>query len=238
MQERRHALLLHYDEAIFELRVPKIVTAGPAVMVNCNGPSAMQRYVWDDATLGWTVAPQPADSGFEALIHSHVDAQSALEHALAAASPLDVERLLALLAGSITRTDTWFTAKEIDSCRIGEDEVVHRITVAQDDNASAMDFRFKRLQARSQRSPRTQPPQALAAANRRGVTADARIEWNVENRLFNVRCGDGRPALICYLGEASPQSWRMQSLISPNYCVGQADRIRPDFAFYIDALES
>jgi len=204
MEERRHALLFHYNEAIFELRVPKVVTTGAAILANRNGPSAIRRYQWNSVTSEWVSAGQDADSGFQSLLQTNVDAQAALAHALEVASPLDLERLLALLAGSITGTDTWFVAKEIDSCRIASDEVVRRITVAQDNTASAVDFRFDRLQAaaniRHELNNRPQwPPQI------EGVSTDARIEWNVGSKHFNIRCGDGRPALVSYLSEASPR---------------------------------
>lgn len=205
MEERRHALLFHYNEAVFELRVPKVMTTGAAIMANRNGPSATRRYQWDSASFQWIPAPQDADSGFQSLLQTQGEASAALSHTATTASALDLERLLALLAGSITGTDTWFAAKEIDSCRIGPDEVVRRITFVQDDCPASVDFRHSRLQAaaniRHELDSRTFWPPQIA-----GVANDARIEWNVGGRHFNIRCGDGRPALISYLGEASPRA--------------------------------
>lgn len=206
MRERRHALFFHYDEAVFELQVPKVVTVGKAIMANRNGPSATQRYVWSVQMGHWNPADQAANSGFEALLAANADANSALAHIGEGASVLDIERILALSAGAITGTESWFTAKEIDSCQIGPDEVIHRITVAQDNDASAANFRYRRIDAvahvRNALDTFTEwPPQV------RGITKDAQIEWNPDpaNRSFNVRSADGKQSLVAYVGESPPE---------------------------------
>lgn len=201
MQERRHVLLFHYDEAVFELQVPKVVTVGKAVMANRNGPSATQRYLWNAATSQWKPADDAADSGFNALLDANAEAKAALAHAAKTTSVLDLERLLALSVGSISGTDTWFAAKEIDSCRIAPDEVVHRITVAQDKTAAAVDFRHGRLEVAANirlllDNVSSWPPQV------HGITKAASYDWNVGSRHFNVRSVDGKPALIAFLGDS------------------------------------
>lgn len=201
MSERRHALLFHYDEAVFDLRVPKVMTTGKAVLANRNGPSAIERYVWDAGSSNWIVDAMPADSGFSTLINLDGNAHHALEHVLDNASVLDIERLLALSAGTVMSDDSWCAARNIDSCRINEDEIVHRITVAQDNDPVAVDFRHARLQVAANIRHELDtctlwPPQI------NGVDPESRIEWNPGGRHFNIRCSDGRPALISYLGES------------------------------------
>lgn len=211
MQERRHALLLHYGEAVFELLVPKVVTRGKAVLANRNGPLATNRYRWDGAAGAWQPAERPADSGFEDLINNNREGGAALAHAIQKGSILDIERLLALTTGSVSGMENWFSAKEIDSCRIGPDEIVRRITVAQDNNADAVGFRHARIEAaaelRNLLDTRAEWPPQLT-----GVTKDALIEWSPDSPNFNIRSVDGLPTLVVYAGNNAPQPRTLENL--------------------------
>lgn len=201
MQERRHALLFDYGEAVFQLLVPKVITDGKAVLANRNGPSAVERYCWDTAISDWSVGTRPVDTEFEALLRSNPDAQAALAQALKTGSALDTERLFALTVGSSNGMETWFSVKDVDSFRIGSDEVVKRLTVAQDNHQDAVTFRHTRLEliaeVRHLLDTMTDwPPQM------QGVAADAEILWSVATPHFNILGGDGRPSLIVHLGNA------------------------------------
>lgn len=212
MQERRHALLFDYSEAAFELRIPKVVTRGKAVLANKNGPRAVERYCWNPEESVWTPGARPVDTGFNALLRDTPEAQAALSHATQSGSPLDTERLLALTAGSANGMESWFSAKEIDSCRIGADEVVKRVTVAQDNHADAVSFRHARIELASELrhlldTKADWPPQLS------GVAKDSLIFWAVNNPHFNVRTSDGRPSLIVNLGTA-PEPRRLENTAS------------------------
>lgn len=197
MLERRHALLFHYDEAVFELLVPKLLIVGPAVMANRNGPTAVQRYVWNVATLAWDVGAQP-DSGFDDLVNDNLLARTALEHILAVPNPLTVERVLALSAGTINGGEAWYRLDDIDSCQMKSDEGVRRLTVAQD--PMSRDFRHCRLDTAAQihheiLNFNDWPPQVD------GVDRDATLQWMNATPNFNVRTSGDVPTLIVYLGE-------------------------------------
>lgn len=201
MTERRHALLFHYDEAVFELRIPKLLTVGAAVMANRNGPMAVQRYVWSAGTEDWTIGEVP-DSGFDAFVSANSSAQTALENVLATQDPLTVERILALSSGMINGRPNWFVIKDIDSCQIGPDEVVRRLTVIQDTQDVA--FRHHRLNTAAQihremLNAGCWPPQVA------GVDAASTLQWSIDNPNFNVLTTDGQPTLIVYLGELPSQ---------------------------------
>jgi hypothetical protein len=202
LRERRHALLLHYDEATFELQVPKIVTTGRALIANRNGPFARRRYVWDANAVQWIVSPNPPDSGFEGVVQGSPGAAAALVDMLTggAADPLGIERLLALTAGTISGTDTWYSAHSIDSCQMEPAEIVRRITVAQDPCLAAREFRHARLSAtvnvRDQLDTRSAWPPQVSELDK-----DARMGWTSAKPHFNVITGTGKPTLIAYLGE-------------------------------------
>ena len=211
MTERRHALIFHYDEAVFELRVPKVLTVGIAVMANRNGPTAVQRYVWEVAANEWAIANAP-ETGFSALVAASPPAQIALQHIISAHNPLAIERVLALSAGQITGRSNWRALKEIDSCRIGPDEVVRRLTIAQD--RDGQDFRHQRLNTAAQIHHEILnriewPPQV------NGVDAASMLQWDDANPTFNVLTAYNQPTLIAYLGE-SPQ---------PRYIENIADKL-------------
>jgi hypothetical protein len=200
MKERRHALLFDYDEAIFECRVPKVVTRGQAVLANKNGPNSLVRYEWDNNGSAWAVQSEPRKADFDQLLRSNAGATTALAHQ-DPDNVLNIERLLALSAGAINGQDGWHSLKNIDSFRIESDEIVRRITVAQDTSESALEFRHARLAVvaniRHELDTRPMwPPQMV------GTDENAQIKWEAGTGHFNIRCADGKPGLICYLGEA------------------------------------
>ncbi len=211
MTERRHALLFHYDEAVFELRVPKVLTVGIAVMANRNGPTAVQRYIWEAANK-WGIAPAP-ETGFTALVAACPGAQIALQNIIAAHNPLAIERVLALSAGQITGRSNWRALKEIDSCRMGPDEVVRRLTIVQD--REGQEFRHHRLNTAAQihheiLNRMEWPPQVV------GVNQASTLQWDDANPNFNVLTEGNQPTLIAYLGE-SPQHRYMENIADKLY---------------------
>lgn len=200
MKERRNALLFDYDEAVFECRIPKVVTKGHAVLANKNGPNSLARYEWNSNGSAWVVQSEARKAGFDQLLGAYEEASTAIAQ-LDLANVLHVERLLALSAGAIDGTDNWQNLKNIDSFNIAQDEIVRRITVAQDANESAEEFRHARLNVvatiRHELDIRpTWPPQIA------GTDKTAQIKWNAATGPYNICCADGRPGLICYLGES------------------------------------
>jgi hypothetical protein len=211
MEERRHALLLDYDEAVFELRVPKVMTKGKGVIANKNGPNANARYVWDPVTNVWANQIAPPSNSYDQLIGSNPDAQAALAH-MGGANPVDIERLLALSAASINGTDGWLVAKEIDAFLIGPKEVVKRVTIAQDAHVEAKAFRHRRLsvianlrQILNMHKP--WPPQLV------GIDEKSEIRWSKDRSSFNVWTEDGVPGLVTYLDQ-DPDTRTIENKVS------------------------
>jgi len=198
MEERRHALMFHYSEAIFELLVPKVTTRGNAVQANRNGPTATNRLTWNANVSQWEAAPI-TDAGFTSFLAEAPDVANALADVLPNASPIDIERLLAISSGAVNGLDGWHNTKELDSCRIKSDEVVRRVTVAQDGHADARSFRWTRAwkaaEIRNLIDTNMEWPPQVA-----DITHAASIRWSMAAPQFNVRGADGRPALIVYLG--------------------------------------
>lgn len=212
MAERRHAILFDYDEAAFECRVPKVFTRVQAVLVNKNGPNAVARYEWNNDPGVWAVQSDSRKAGFDLLLESQDEAAAALAH-VDIENPLNVERLLALSAGTIViGKGDWYGLKNIDSFGIDADEIVRRVTVVQDPNIVAEDFRHARLDVvaniRHELDIRPNWPPQIA-----GTDQNAQIAWATDTGNFNVRCADGRRALICYLGDA-PNPRKLENIPS------------------------
>lgn len=199
-EDRRHALFLNYDEMALELQVPKVVTAGLAVMANRNGPSATRRYEWSTPSNTWNVVDNEADGGFEALLTADADARAALAAATAIHTPVEIERLLALSAGAVAANHNWYAPRHIDSFSVRSDEVVNRVTFTQDKEGAK--FRHERLNAAAQVRNLLDTDTSWPAQVR-SLSAAATIKSAAASH-FNVEDSNGRPALVAYLGESPP----------------------------------
>lgn len=228
-EDRRHALFLHYDEMVLELQVPKVVTAGLAVMANRNGPSATRRYAWDDASRAWTHVTEDADGGLGALLDANPDAKAALVVATGTHNVIEIERLLALCAGGVAANDNWYAPRHIDSFQVMPDEVVQRITFAHDNDGS--EFRHKRLDAAAQ-IRNLLDTTAVWPAQVKSLSDAATIKSPAAQ--FNVEDANGRPALVAYLGD-SPSSREVEnksaSLLNVLRRAGGPDQTRVCVAF-------
>lgn len=198
MKEHRHALRFHYDEAVFELLVPKHLRLAAAIMANHAGPSMVDRRVWDAATQDWVSGQIPVVDGSIAYMAAYPEAKAALTYVLEANDPLAIERVLALSTGDISGRDTWYSLESIDSCTIEQDEVVRRISVVQDGLGN--DFRFRRISAieeiHHEIANQTQwPPQVV------GLDEHSTVQWTLAEQNFNVRTSSGTPTLVVYLDD-------------------------------------
>lgn len=202
MEERRHALFFHYDEAVFELSVSKPVAEGFGVVANKQGPLMKARWLWDDASITWKDSNEAADSGLINSIEADPDLAKALSDFVATADALAVERALVLVCGTAKNNEYWYRVDELDSCRIGPDEILKRIAFAGDNSEEAVLFRHNRLQKASilgnllENNPNW-PPQVKDIQG-------ARIEWSATNPNYNSYKDGVDPAVIVYLGEHPP----------------------------------
>lgn len=212
MREHRHALRFHYEEATFELLVPKLLTLTSAIMANHNGPSMVCRRVWDTVTQNWVVGPVPAIDGSAAYIASNPTSNAALAHVLATNDPLAIERVLALSTGHISGRETWHSLESIDSCTVGPDEVMCRVSVVQDDLGD--DFRYRRISAiaeiHHELGTQLHWPKQVAGLNGQSI-----VQWSLADPNFNVRTSGGIPTLVVYLDETH----------SPSKVANKADKL-------------
>lgn len=199
MEEHRHALFFHYNEAVFELSVSKPVAVGFGIVANKQGPLMTARWLWDDASTKWKDSDEAADSGLMKSIGADPELAMALSDFATTADALAVERALVLVCGAPKNNEQWYRVDELDSCRINHDEILQRITFAGDSSEQAVQFRHSRLQKASilgnllTNNPNW-PPQVKDIQG-------ARIEWSATNPNYNSYKVGVDPAVIVYLGE-------------------------------------
>ena len=196
--KRFHALFFNYKPAIFLVTASKVAHIGIAAPVSRRrGPQLTHVLVWEPAA-NWVDQPV-ADDGFADVAVEGGDAAAGLK-TLLAASPISVERVLALSAGEIGPSDDWHRVTNLDSCTIDASEVIRRMTFCQDPDATARSFRIARLKLCRAltgilKTPAELPP-SLA-----DLSAGFEYGWSSDKPHCNVSSATGKPATVVYMGE-------------------------------------
>lgn len=196
---QRHVLHFHFDVAAFELTVAKIVQLGYRVHDNHLGPRVDVRYTWCDDEENWVPNAENPDPGLSNLYTMSADVESAFSSLKDVDSRLKVERAIALSCGLSKCKDTWYKAGELEACKIGEDEVVRRVTLALDRDASAHTTRestIKKVAALNKILATKKLPRQIHDLGGGG----AKILWKPNSPHVNVFKAGAQPALVAYLG--------------------------------------
>jgi len=146
---RSHALLLHYAPRAFLLEATKVFHHGViAPRTHLTGPRAIGTFHWDDDAGHWQPSDKPEqrpNDGFSQML-ARISATGCdmtdLQNVYAA-GPTFVERALAISAGEFGPKQDWFTAGNVDSMQLCEQEIVRRVTVTLDPQGE--DFRSRRM---------------------------------------------------------------------------------------------
>lgn len=199
MQEYRHALLFHYDEAVFQLTVSKPLANTAAVLINRLGPLMVNRFTWDAASSSWTEHEACLDTGFEAQLAADQDVAAAFGGIHPPGDALAVERLVALSSGEIRHVENWYKIDWLESCILEPDEVVRRITFTCDSCPKAVTYRYALLQRTGGlfhvvSNNGDWPPQVSDVAG-------ACLSWSAQEPNYNLFKEGTQPALVVYLGE-------------------------------------
>ena len=194
---RAHALFFNYNAAIYAVLATKVVHVGVAGSVSCrSGPKITRAFRWHAGEAAWEEQPQ-AEDGFAAIVAYGGKAEAELV-AVAARNPMELERILALGTGKIGH-DNWHQLKQLDSCALGADEVVCRVTFAQDPHEKAEEFRTSRLRHFSQLwdilGTHHGLPPALA-----DFKDGIRLVWSKRTPHQNIISGSEKRATAIYVG--------------------------------------
>lgn len=150
---RAHALQFHYRPRAFLLQSTKVKHhAVPKPRSTRSGPRALTTFVWSSETSSWIEAQKQehlADDGFKSLVESSVAAPADIADVLSLydIGPSTAERAMAVSSGEFGPEQGWHRPPNIDSMRLCEGEIVRRVTITQDPEKEAVDFRSSRLGA-------------------------------------------------------------------------------------------
>lgn len=197
--KHRHVLHFHFSAAAFELTVAKVVQVGSYVHDNHLGPRVDARYAWDDTNQRWATDAKCPDPGLSELsvLTPHVEA--AFASLKAVDSRLQVERAIALSCGLGKSKVNWFTAGELDACKLGEDEIVRRATLSLDRDVAARNARERRVKRVAALHAILQT-QKLPRQIHDLAGGGARVMWQANSPHTNVFREGSQPALVVYLG--------------------------------------
>lgn len=152
-QIRAHALQFHYRPRAFLLQSTKVKHHGiPKPRSTRSGPKALTTFVWSSGTMSWIEALQQEhlpDDGFKILLDSSVTAPADIADVMSlyANGPAAAERAMAVSSGEFGPDQGWHRPPNIDSMRLCEGEIVRRVTITQDPEKEAVNFRSTRLGA-------------------------------------------------------------------------------------------
>lgn len=196
--KHRHVLHFHFNAAAFELTVAKVVQNGLYLHDNHLGPKLDARYTWDEEYQDWKSNAECPDPGVSKLLAltPQVDALKSLKDM---ESQLQVERAITLSCGLTKSKVTWFRAVELDACKLGEDEILRRTTLAFDRDVHARDareVRVKKVGALNTILSTQELPRQISDLKGGG----AQVMWQAKTPHTNVFKDGSHPALVAYLG--------------------------------------
>ena len=197
--KHRHVLHFHFAPAAFELTVAKIAQTGSFVHDNATGPKIDARYTWDEETKDWIPNRDCPESGFTSLCALNEHVGKAFATLRASDSRLRVERAIALSCGLTTSKPNWYGAATLESCKLGEDEVIRRNTLVLDRDVVAMDSR----QVRAKKVGTLNHiliSEELPFNIRDLAGGKLGIDWRADKPHVNIHKDDAQPALVAYLG--------------------------------------
>jgi len=199
LDKRRHVLLFHYDEAVFELTVPKIAILGAAVQGNTIGPVANTRFVWDSGIATWTQDDNVPDAGLADLLAQDGLVAAAFAPLVAIGNRLSIERAIALSCGQAELHESWHVVGKLEACQMKPDEVVYRTTFCMDPCVEARTARHDRVQrVAALHHVLTQETLPIQVRDVGGL--GAAITWARAAPHVNVVKQGCLPALVAFLG--------------------------------------
>ncbi|MGZ3240053.1 MAG: hypothetical protein ACXU7Z_06485 [Burkholderiaceae bacterium] len=215
LEKYRHILLFHYDEAAYELRVPKVGHNGQAVLDNPLGPQVEHRLRWNSQTSNWELNPDDPDTGLLELLSVDEHVVAAFSELTAANNRLSIERAISLSCGPEDISETWYRVDRLEPCQMKSDEIVQRTTFCMDPCGVARKLRNDRVQIVSALAyilaNEKLPPQISDLAG-----GDAKVVWNVASPNTNIAKENSLPALVAYLG-VQPLHDRLENVAAAAY---------------------
>lgn len=198
LQPRRsHALFFNYIPATYLLTATKVSHhAVPGPVSNRRGPQLTKTCIWDNDK--W-VEKEKLDDGFSTIVSASGNAKEDIKR-IADGNPFKVERILALCVGEIIE-ENWYEVKHLDSCTINSQEIIQRITFAQDTHRQAEKFRKMRLRRCGHLCKIIEDEKKDLTPGIEDLKKGFEFRWSRSNPHQNVIVNGGENATIIYMGE-------------------------------------
>jgi hypothetical protein len=141
---RSHALFFNYEPATYLLNATKVAHIGVrGPLSRRRGPLLTRTCRWSNTETAWA-EQSVVDDSFSSIVSESGDAKDNIQQ-IAIRNPLEAERVLALCMGKIGPNENWHAVRLLDSCGVGIDEIILRLTFCQDTDPQAREFRIARL---------------------------------------------------------------------------------------------
>lgn len=206
---RVHALQFNYRPRVFLLQSTKVFHhAIPRPRSMRTGPKALKTFIWAQDAMAWVEPREPDEHPNDGFCEQldRVANGIALDDIrdLYRASPVAVERAMAITAGAFGVKPNWHSPALIDSMQLCEEEVVRRITVTQDPAHAAVHFRNGRL-ARTGAVAELRANGYVWPSSVEALRKGFRFNWLPRFPNRNVVAQDGTLATVVYAGLVADQ---------------------------------
>lgn len=197
---RAHMFCFNYSEHLFYYENTKASQLyGSAVQNRQTGPVAQTILKWDSSLRRWVNEPK-ADDELDFFCNEH--GCNPVELFDANMTTINKERLLALSNG-IVKHKNWYKVDELKYFQSKCDEVIYRMTVAQDPDTDSRNYRsmhlnnFRRLKKQILTNPINFPQNIKDLAN------DCEIKYPINSAKYNynlISSAGLNPATVAFVG--------------------------------------
>jgi hypothetical protein len=204
VSDRWHTFYLNYGPQIMLIQKQKLFFHGlPQALCPLSCLTVIERWEWNEDTKTW-ITKHEADDGFTKIANSYPSLSQHLP-ALAAISPLAVERALEFLDGPNGNPGTWFYLDEMSAMKVDEHESIRRITVHQEIDLAGSGVFFRRARLQKAQDAVTLPGQGVRWPDPvKDLEGGFRFQWCEDDPHRNVvSLGSGITASLVYLGDQS-----------------------------------
>ncbi|MEO5379073.1 MAG: hypothetical protein H7832_15030 [Magnetococcus sp. DMHC-6] len=213
-----HALFFNYQQATYLLEASKVAHINvKAPSVKRRGPKLDKIFMWDELNNQW-IEKECIDDNFLEIYREYDDDKIDLKK-IKDNNPFHLERILDLSSGDVENDQEWYKVSKLTCCRINPDEVIKRVTFAQDPDGE--NFRSSRLK-RINFLYNILTNKNLISSSLADLSDGFTFCWDQKYPHQNIKSFDGIPATVIYMGEESCSEKltnaknRIKKLINPN----------------------
>lgn len=206
-----HAYFLNYNEHLFSLELTQSSqVAAPVMTRRRTGPKMLDLFDWNSLAREWRSCAA-GDDGFDAFCIASTGknlAEVLQTHMASCGASMAKERLLALATGEVNTEaiQNWGCPTRLPSFHVAADEVVRRLTFAQDQHTEAVEYRGRTIARLLSLLNSVLADDASFPTPIADLAGDWALVWPAGGCSdANICARDGsRPATVVFLGLSLP----------------------------------